>query len=184
MIAALIALLSSSAGGAVVGFLKRMMERSADRRDRSAEHERIRDMRNDAALERLYEKSLSCDKEPVELSSHRTIRLWFLTYENKHDSTQMPVPYRLRSGGFMLGMLVFTYCLCVCALVWLGQTPIATFDPQSASRGASILWGLFTFSGGKSSVATISSAGIAVWMMSPMVFIISAWVVGMSPPKR
>lgn len=184
MIAALIALLSSSAGGAFVGFLKRMIERSADRRDAEAEHNRIRDMRNDEALERLYEKSLKCEKDPVDLKSHRTIKLWFLTYENKYDSTQLPIPYRLRSGGFYVGMLVATYCLSVLALVYLGQTPIATFDPQSASRGTSILWGLFTFSGGKSSLATISSAGIAVWMLSPVVFIISAWAVGMSPPKR
>jgi len=185
MIAAILALLSSSAGGAFVGFAKLMLERIYDAKEKHREHERIRDMARDDRLERMYEMELRENpNRPVMLSRRKSWRLGSLSYDYENENQILPVPHRVRWGGFLLGVLIFTYCTATLALIYLGSTPIATFDPNTRSGGFALAWGLVSISSGKSAVATLSAAGLAVWMMSPIVFIMSAWIVGMSPPKR
>jgi hypothetical protein len=186
MIAALLALLSSSAGGAITGFIKRMMDGRAEAKEREAEHVRLREMRGDERLEELYMASLKSEQEqrtPVTLRNRKTITLGNWSYEKETQTQRLPIPFRTRYGGFLLGLLIATYCTVVLALVNAGSLPIATFDPQSTQGGFGILWGLFDYRPGKSAVATLSSAGLAVWMLSPIVFIMSAWIVGATPVR-
>jgi len=80
--------------------------------------------------------------------------------------------------------LVRTYCFCIFLCILFPSRVIYTFDPDSASRHISFLWGIFEYDLGSKYVFSITLGGVAYGLLHLLAFQIGTVITGINPSQR
>jgi hypothetical protein len=163
-----------------------LIQGSQERKDQAAKAKHDYDLSRDDKLVEIRKHEIQLEykhNEPIETHTKRVFLFFGLPvgYETVRQAPH--VAHRVRHGGFLLGLLVFTYCIAVLALVNAGGEQLATFDPASRATELGLAWGILSYSAGGSHIAYVSAAALGVWLLNPIVFIMSAWITGIAYRK-
>ena len=183
MIAMLVGFFTSSAGGALFRLLLNVVANRAEASDKAKKLELDREMARDEGLRKLHATELELElkqTQPVEERRKHEVTLFSLRFGWETITSRLPVAFRTRHGGILLGVLVVTYCAAVLALINAGSLPIATFDPNHEPTRIALAWGLISYGANQTTVAYVSAAGLGAWMCMPLIFIMTAWITGIN----
>lgn len=184
MISALITFLGSPIGGALIGYLQKRQEekREDEKAEKQQRHEQF--MAQTAHVEKMYAKDIDAARiKPIKYvyEKKQTRLKWFLwgkplecvTRIEKDKLSQTP---RERASSIAVLALVATYCLStiwVALWIWFDFKAI----PMDTKQAGFSFFGIFkvAFGGNKA----IDQSGIAylMYILSPINFIISNWII-------
>jgi len=190
MLVPIITFLSSSAGGALIGFLQSRAEQRREDKATKREARRQADLAHNANGLALYEQTIkAAQTKPIRYTYTKTqTRLkWFLwgeplectTIIEKDKLSQTPREFM---SALMVFMILSTYCLCT---LWVAVHILAEFNvipPDAKQAGFSIL-GIFKVEWGGNKPIEQSGLSSLLYMLSPLVFISSNWIIR-KPTKK
>jgi len=96
-----------------------------------------------------------------------------IKYQQELSKTRDPY----RAILFMLGA---TYCFCTCICFLCGDVPVATQGFGSEPTQSSVLFGLFQRSSADKTVYFLTFAGLGTYFMSPLSFILTVKLTGIT----
>ena len=177
MITALITFLSSSAGGALLGFVLDFFDRRHENQ-LAVEDRRLKSRLAELGAIAEHTKQLDTNTPGTLKEETKTLQLGTWKYERKHWKLYKTNVYspRARIVAFCLGMLACTYCFTLAVFTLEPNWEIWTLHPDPDPVDFDFLF--IHVSWPRSSIFTLTSGGIAYIMAHPLVFILSTSIVG------
>lgn len=190
MITALITFLSSSAGGALIGWIQshKDQKRADEREEKERIHQERMASREDAL--KVYDKAIEASQiKPITYTTvkEQTRLKWFLfgapfqckTVKRVDKMSRTP---REKTIAFNITMCMLTYCL-ICA--WVGfffMADVSIIPPDSKQAGIDLLLFKVHFGGNKPVDQAV--LGPLLYMLSPLIFISSNWIIRKNPNQK
>jgi hypothetical protein len=177
MVTAFITFLSSSAGGALLGFVLDWLDRKHEYQMKK-EDRKLRGRM--AELKAIEEHTKQLDATtPGTLKEIKTKwTLWGVGYESrkwKVFKTNVSSP-RAIVVALCLGLLTFTYCYVLIVFAVESQDVIWTYQPDPKPRKFGFLF--WSYEWQRDSIYELTKGGIAYLMAHPLIFILSTAIVG------
>lgn len=183
MVSAIVSLLGTSAGGAILKLAHAWIESRSVAKQEQLQRDHEQRLADKKQLLKFQEILNETAGEPKKLKndSQFTFKLFGkeFGYTRKYEKEAITsIPARLHRS-ITVWMLAFTYC----SVLWLfADNPgrvIWTFNPAAEPSSYSILFGLLDWSVASQEIVALTTGGVAYLMCYPLVFVISAWITGL-----
>ena len=189
MIAPLVTFLTSSAGGAIIGWIQSHLEQK--RADKMRAEDRLHQERMASKQDALDIYAKSIEAAQIKSITYRKVKRqtrlkWFLwgapfTCVTELEVDKLSRTPREKTIASIILMVMATYCV-IC--LWVGfwfMADVSIIPPDSKQAGIDLLLFKVNFGGNKPVDQAV--LGPLLYMLSPLIFISSNWIIRKNPNK-